>query len=259
MLRCREGTTAMIWRSAVLLLNAVVLAAIAQSAYAQRYEPEVVVTDPYIELHTGPGRGYPIFYVAAQGDRITILKEQTDWYKVRVPRGKEGWVYVAQLRSTLDLDGNAVAFPSYGQNDFETRRYQLGFSGGDFDGARVISFEGAIEWTPVLSTELSFSQILGNYSDGYLGEGSILMSPFPEWRISPFFDLGTGIIYTEPHTTIVQTKDRTDEAAHVGLGANIYLTKRFIFRMEYQRLTVLTSRNDNQEIDQWKAGFSIFL
>ena len=23
------------------------------------YEPQVVVSDPFIELHTGPGRGYP--------------------------------------------------------------------------------------------------------------------------------------------------------------------------------------------------------
>ena len=28
------------------------------------YHPEVVVSDPYLELRTGPARGYPIFYVA---------------------------------------------------------------------------------------------------------------------------------------------------------------------------------------------------
>ena len=259
MLRSRQRTTATVRRFAVIVLEMVALAMAASTAHAARYEPEVVVTDPFIELHTGPGRGYPIFYVAAQGDRIAILKEQTDWYKVRVPRGKEGWVYVSQLRSTLDLDGNAIGFPAYGMNDFEKRRVQVGFSGGDFDGARVLSLEAAVEWTPVLSTELSISQLLGDYSDGYLAEASILMSPFPEWRISPFFDLGTGIIHIEPQTTVVQTEDRTDEAAHVGVGANIYLSKRFIFRLEYQRLTVLTSRDDNQEIDEWKAGFSIFL
>ena len=77
-----------------------------------RYQPEVVVSDPYIDLHTGPGRGYPIFYVAAQGDRITILKEQTEWYKIRTPRGKEGWVNVSQMSSTLDLDGAAHRFPT---------------------------------------------------------------------------------------------------------------------------------------------------
>jgi hypothetical protein len=37
-----------------------------------------------------------------------------------------------------------------------------------------------------------------------------------------------------------------------------YLTDRFILRVEYKRHTVLTSRDDNEEIDQWKAGFSVF-
>ena len=85
------------------------------------------------------------------------------------------------------------------------------------------------------------------------------MSPFPEWRVSPFFEIGTGIIDVNPQTTIVQSEDRTDEIAHVGVGADVYLSKRFIFRMVYKRHTVFTSRDDNEEIDEWTAGFSFFL
>ena len=66
------------------------------------------------------------------------------------------------------------------------------------------------------------------------------------------------MIETKPHTTIVQAEDRTDEIVHAGIGANVYLSDRFILRVEYKRHTVLTSRDDNQEIDQWKAGFSVF-
>jgi len=109
--------------TAFLLRTTLVLAALAFGLPADaKYQPEVVVSDPYIDLHTGPGRGYPIFYVAAQGDRITILKEQTEWYKVRTPRGKEGWVNVSQMSSTLDLDGQPVDFPEYGLNEFGKRR-----------------------------------------------------------------------------------------------------------------------------------------
>ena len=43
------------------------------------------------------------------------------------------------------------------------------------------------------------------------------------------------------------------------IGADVYLSKRFIFRVEYKRHTVLTSRDDNEEIDEWIAGFSVFL
>jgi hypothetical protein len=250
----RKGTTAMGTR---WLLAALVLMSVA-TVHA-RYEPEVVVADPYIELRTGPGRGYPIFYVAAQGDQIRILKERTEWYKVRTPRGKEGWVDVNQMRQTLDLNGEAIDFPSYGIADFERRRFELGFSGGDFGGASLVSLRGAFSWTPTLSTELTASQIFGDYSDGWMGSASIVMTPFPAWRVAPFFNIGTGVVHIDPQTTIVQAEDRTDEIVHVGVGTNIYLSRRFILRMEYRRHTVLTSRDDNEEIDEWKAGFSVFL
>jgi Bacterial SH3 domain len=237
-----------------------VLAALLAAGPAHaKYQPEVVVSDPYIEMHTGPGRGYPIFYVAAQGDRITILKEHTEWYKVRTPRGKEGWVHVSQMSSTLDLDGEPIEFPQYGLDDFAHRRWEFGVGGGDFDGARVLNATMSFALTPNIRTELVASQLLGDYSDGYMGTAAIVMSPFPEWRVSPFFGIGTGMVHIEPQTTIVQAEDRTDEIAHVGAGFDFYISKRFIFCVEYKHHTVLTSRDDNEEIDEWTAGFSVFL
>jgi hypothetical protein len=223
------------------------------------YEPVAVVSDPYLELHTGPGRGYPIFYVAGQGDEITLLKERTEWYKVRTPRGKEGWVNVSQLRSTLDLDGEAINFREYGMGEFAGRRWETGFQGGDFGGASILTAHGGFALTPNITAQLAASQILGDYSDGYMATVSLVMNPFPEWRVSPFFGIGTGVIHIEPQTTIVESDDRTDEVAHVGAGVNVYLSRRFIMRFEYKRHTVLTSRDDNEEIDEWIAGFSIFL
>ena len=87
----------------------------------ERYQPQVLVSDPYIELRTGPGRGYPIFYVAGQGDAITILKRKTDWFKVRTPREKEGWVHMSEMQHTLDLDGQNINFSALGIDDFSKR------------------------------------------------------------------------------------------------------------------------------------------
>ncbi|TDJ29567.1 MAG: hypothetical protein E2O59_04015 [Gammaproteobacteria bacterium] len=227
----------------------------------QKYQPEVVVSDPYIEMHTGPGRGYPIFYVAGQGDRIEILKQRTDWFKVRVPRGqhfKEGWVHVNQMRHTLDLEGNEIDFGEIVLGDFARRRWEMGLNGGDFGGAASITGYLGYALNEHITLQLEATQILGNFSDGLMGSANIVMYPFPQWRVSPYFTIGTGMIETKPHTTIVQAEDRTDEIVHAGIGANVYLSDRFILRMEYKRHTVLTSRDDNQEIDQWKAGFSVF-
>jgi len=197
--------------TATLIRTALTLALLALGTPVDaKYQPEVVVSDPYVDLHTGPGRGYPIFYVAAQGDRITVLKQQTEWFKVRTPRGKEGWVHVSQMASTLDLDGQPIDFPTYGVSEFGKRRWVFGFGAGDFGGARILSAIGSFAFTPNISGELVASQVLGDYSDGYMGTASIVMTPFPQWRVSPFFVVGTGVITVNPQTTIVQSEERTD-------------------------------------------------
>ena len=226
-------------------------------------QPDVLVSDPFLEMHTGPGRGYPVFYVAGEGETIKILKRRTDWFKVELHRGaqisKRGWVPLRQLRNTLDLDGEAIDFGGVGRGDYETRKWEMGFSVGDFDGARTIDGYLAYGVTKNISLRLTGTQILGNFSDGVMGTVNVVMYPFPEWRVSPYFTIGTGIIHTEPQTTVIQAEDRTDEIVNAGLGANIYLSRRFVMNFEYRRHTVLSSRDDNQEINEWKTGFSVFL
>jgi len=224
----------------------------------KKYEPEVLVSDPFIEMHTGPGRGYPIFYVAGQGDEITIIKRRTDWFKIEGPRDKQGWVHVDQMRHTLDLDGNPIDFGEYGLNDFSHRHWEMGMTAGDFGGAASLGAYLGYAINPYVTLQLEGTQILGDFSDGLMGTANILMYPFPKWRVSPYFTIGSGIIKINPHTTIVQAEDRVDEIVHAGMGANIYLSDRFMLRVEYKRHTLLTSRDDNEEINQWKAGFSVF-
>ena len=43
----------------------------------------VAVADPFLEMHTGPGRGYPIFHVVDRGESVDIVMQRTDWYQVR--------------------------------------------------------------------------------------------------------------------------------------------------------------------------------
>ena len=260
-----KGTAKMMHGRALRHRAAAVLLCIAACAFAtpayalfERYEPNVLISDPYIELRTGPGRGYPIYYVAAQGDAVTVLKRRTDWFKVRTPRQKEGWVHISQMRHTLNLDGEPIDFGVLGLGDFGKRRWELGVNGGDFGGAKSLSAYLGFAMTPNISLQVEGTQVLGNFSDGLMGTVNVLMYPFPKWRIAPYFTIGTGVIEIKPHSRIVQADDRRDEIAHAGVGANVYLSDRFIFRMEYKRHTVLTSRDDNEEINQWKAGFSVF-
>ncbi len=244
------------WLLLVLSLSQLVVAH--DAAGAQREPREVTITDPFIELHTGPGRGYPVFYVAERGEQISITKRRTDWFQVEVARGQEGWVHFEQLATTLELDGEPFDLPTLGFTDYAARRWEVGALYGDFGGANVIGTYGSRSFTPNLSGELWLSQALGRFSDSTLVTINVVHLMYPDWRASPYFTLGGGVIKTEPKATLVATTDRTDSIAQAGGGMRMYLTRRFVFRADYKAHVVFTSRNDNEAGREWKAGFSFF-
>jgi len=218
----------------------------------------VEVADPYIELHSGAGRGYPVLHVEERGSYIEIHKRNTDWFKVTTDSGKEGWVARDQLERTLTPAGQKLEIPDATLQEFAFHRWEMGAMGGDFESADVMTIYGGFSLTPNLSVEASVSKIFADFSDADMADISVLIHPFPAWRISPFFSLGSGVIRTDPKTTLVQEPDRTDQLAHVGMGVRIYLARRFMFRAQYKNYVIFQSTDDNQEIDEWKAGFSVF-
>ncbi len=244
-------------RLVALLLVLSQAIAVQPAVAADRYRT-VSVADPYLEMRTGPGVGYPKFYVVDRGETVEILKRRTDWFKVRTNRGKEGWVDREQMELTLQPDGDPIDFEASDQEDFTNSRWELGVLAGDFGGANIISTYGSYSLNPNVAIELWGSQILGNFSNGWMGSVNVVHETWPDWRISPFFTLGAGVVHTEPKSTIVQGEDRTDQVGHVGAGFRVYATRRFILRAEFKSYVVFTSRDDNEEVEEWKAGFAFF-
>ena len=218
----------------------------------------VSVADPYLEMYTGPGRGYPIFHVVDRGESIEIIMRRTDWFKVRAPDGAEGWVDRAQMERTLIDSGEAISFAEASIEDFTNARWEVGALAGDFGGANITSLYGGYSLNPYVAVEVWGSQILGNFSNGWMGSVNVVHETFPEWRVSPFFTLGGGLIHTRPKSTIVQGEDRTDQVGHAGAGVRFYASRRFILRAEFKSYVVFTSRDDNEEVEEWKVGFAFF-
>lgn len=230
----------------------------AQAVNAAPEFREAFVAEPYLELRTGPARGYPVVQVVERGGRIEILKRRTDWYKIRAADGREGWVRREAMELTLNDGGEVMQFEENDFSDFESRRWEMGALTGDFAGANVISLYGGYALTANLSAELWISQALGSFSNSTYSSVNLLHQTFPDWRISPFFTLGAGVIRTSPNATLVETEDRTDEIAHAGLGIRAYINRHFLLRAEYKSYVVFTSRDENEEPNEWKAGFSFF-
>ncbi|HXS30274.1 MAG TPA: hypothetical protein VN755_05505, partial [Steroidobacteraceae bacterium] len=61
-----------------------------------------------------------------------------------------------------------------------------------------------------------------------------------------------------PKSTLVLPDDRNDQTAYAGAGLRYYLTRRFFVRGEYRYHMVFTSRNENEEINEWKLGLAFF-
>ena len=244
------------WRLTVVIL--LLQCSLTARVQADEVYYRVVVAEAYMEMHSGAGRGYPVFHVVDRGDEVEVIKRRTDWFLVRTSRGKEGWVSRHEMELTITPGGEKTMFADAEIGDFSRRRWEAGVLAGDFDGADMITVYGAYAMTQNFSAELSVSQVFGDFSDAIIGRISLLAQPFPEWRLSPFFSLGGGLIYTDPNVTLVEESDRTDQIASAGAGIRMYLTRRFILRAEYKNNVIFQDKNDNQEIDEWKAGFAFF-
>ncbi len=242
----------------LLLVAALVFLPSVTPAYGKNSHYEAVVAEPFLELHTGPGRGFPVFHVVDRGEAIEVVMRRTDWFQVRTRKGIEGWVKLDQMRTTLDSAGEPTAIDEPTADDYAGRRWEAGLQLGQLDGANVISVYGGYHFTRNLSAELHVGEVTGAFSSGWLATADIVHQPFPEWRVSPYATLGTGLIHVQPRATLVQTPDRTDQVGHVGLGLRMYVTRRFMLRGEYNSYLTFTSRDDNEGLDEWKAGFAFF-
>jgi hypothetical protein len=189
---------------------------------------------------------------------VDVLYRRTDWFKVRTEQGVEGYARARDMRRTKLADGSPFVFHLGDMAGFTEHDWELGIGGGDYGGASLINAYGAYSLTDNMKIELTLSQFLGNFSNGYKAEAGISHVMFPEWRISPFLELGTGVVIVEPRATIILPEDRTDQTAYVGAGVRMYLTRRFFLRADYRWHTVFTSRDDNQELEEWKVMIACF-
>ncbi len=227
-------------------------------ARAGKTPTTVVVQDAYADMRSGPGRGFPATYSVERDASIQLLRQRTDWIKVRTAAGREGWVHRSQLERTLTPGGAPVMLAGPSPEARTEHRWEVGLGTGDFGGANVVSVSGAYALTASLLVRADVSHLLGNYSNGWLGTAGIAHVFVPAWRVSPFVGIGGGVISISPKATLVQADDRTDTTAYAGLGVRGFLTNRFLLQAEYRSYVVFTSRDENEEIDAWTVGFTYF-
>lgn len=225
---------------------------------AAREYLQLFVAQPYLELHTGPGRGYPVFHVVPRDGSVDVLFRRTDWFKVRTERGVEGWASQADMLKTVLADGSPFKFDLGDRAGFTSHRFEMGIFAGQYGGATLVSGFGSVSLNSQLALEGALGNYLGKFSNGVTGDIGFAHVLVPEARWSPFLMLGVGLVHIEPKSTLVQAANRTEQTAYVGGGVRYYLTRRFFLRAEYKAHYIFTKRNQNEDADEWKLGFAFF-
>jgi hypothetical protein len=245
----------------LLLIAPILYAGTVQGA---EHRLEVQVVDPFIELHTGPGRGYPVTQVVERGASVEIIRRRTEWFEVKAESGVKGWVHRSEMARTLEGSGELLPVPDPSLTDFTNHDWEFGLEVGDFGGANTISAMGGYSINESLAAEIHLSHILGDQTNQYIADiGLVHNIIMPDVRVvrrfTPFLGIGTGVLRLEPKARFAQQlESRTDQLAYVSAGLKYYLTRQFFMRAEYRWHVIFTNRDDNQEVEEWKAGFAFF-
>ncbi len=216
------------------------------------------VAEPFLELHTGPGRGYPVFHVVPKGGLVVIDSRRTDWYRVRTEAGLEGWVPRRALELTLTEAGVGKSFRDIVIDDYLARRLELGAAWGQFRKEPLLRVWTAWRLADTVGVELGGGQVQGTFSGTDFWSLSLTSEPWSDQRLSPFFSVGVGGFRNVPNTSLVNATTTDARLAHATLGLRWYLGERFVARLDRTLYTAKVSDLRSLEYRAFTAGLAFF-
>jgi hypothetical protein len=221
------------------------------------HKKQLLIEVPFVELLSGPGAGYPVINVVEKNDLVTVLLKRTSWLKVEDKRGNEGWFHEDSLLQ-VSHSGEKVTLSEIEFHDYKQRTWEGAVMFGEFNDANFYNIAIGYAFTPIISSELSLGKSQGDISDSNIYEVQVVSQPFTDLKVSPYFSVGVGVITTEPKSILADAKVRENTLVSTAIGGKYYLARNFILRAEYKYSLVLTDRDENEEIQLWKVGFSVF-
>lgn len=223
----------------------------------------LTVSAAFVELRSGPGRGYPVIHTLRRGDTLQISARKTAWLQVTAASGAiRGWLHRQQLVA-LSQDNLPVTIDGTGVDAYARRRWEIGLLQGQADsrysdGSPLLAVYGSYFFTPGLSAEWQLMQILGEYSESLSTQLNLSHQLAPDWPLAPFFSLGYGRMQISPKTTLGDNQRETHDALNWSLGLRYHLQQRFFLRADVSQYLLLVPRDNIDKVRTWKLGAGIF-
>lgn len=216
------------------------------------------VNDAYLEMHTGPGRGYPVFFVVERRQWITVELRRTDWYRVRAEGGQVGWVQRKQLEATLTQAGVGKSFRDLVVDDYIARRLEMGGAWGRFKAEPMLKLWTQYRLADTIGIELSLGQVQGVFSGTDFWALSLTSEPWSDRRLSPFFSVGLGQFRNIPNASLVNNAPTDAKLAHATAGLRWYIAERFVARADASLYTAFVADNRSIEYRAFTIGLAFF-
>ena len=221
---------------------------------------KVQVTDPYIELRTGPGRGYPVFFVAgARGvDRDPAAPHRLVQGAHRQRQRRLGPPRAARDHADRGRHRPRPSATSL-LDDYLRRKLELGAAWGQFKGEPMLKIWSALpvrgraerrgarsarcrasSRAPSSGTSTSTSsrgRIAGCRRSSASALGSSRTSRTRAW--------------SAPYIT-------NANLANAAIGLRYHIAERFVARLDYSIYTAFVSDSDSAEYQAVTAGIAFF-
>jgi hypothetical protein len=251
--------------AALLVTTAVVL-----SAPAARAEDEALVRVIAEEagVHTGPGFGYRVVYVAKRDEVLPAIGRATNdhWFRVQLPDGTYGWILGDEV-FPLDVDtAEAHRGPSIwhrmGEAMFSPSPLTEGalgftFSAGVLGGDGMFMFRPEVILAPQLTLEGFVGESVGNQADVRFAGGGFNSNLFPSSPVTPFAAVAIGGAFGRRKADQFTIKTGNYTMVNVGGGLLVALKKRLTIRGDVRRYVIFDA-NHTQGIQEYSGALCVY-
>jgi hypothetical protein len=221
----------------------------------------VQVLEPFIEMRTGPGRGYPVFHVVERAAWIVIELRRTDWYRVRVDgvqNAAVGWVQREQLEATLTDAGAGRNFRDAVVDDYLNRRLEFGAALGRVKGQPLVKFWGAYRLGESIALQAVAGQMQGPLAGTDYWHLGLIAEPWSDRRWSPFLTVGLGRFNNQPGGSLISPSVTRAKLGHAGVGLNWHVSERLVARLDWGLNAAFVSDTRVLEFRTLSAGMAFY-
>ncbi len=218
--------------------------------------PKAKVMEAFLELHTGPGRSYPVFYVAEKNEALFLIKKRTDWYKVRLFTGQEGWVHRDEIEKTLRASDLRNSWTQRFYDRHIDGKLYGAWSGGTFENDPSLFLRLSYLLSEVLALEFGMGKSSGDFGETDLYLAGLVLRPWKGQWFSLNGAIGGGVVKAAPAQLLVNAESDRFETAYAGVGFSAPLLKRLALRGDFRHYTLFINPKRNRSFQEVSLGLA---